>query len=139
MKIFNNKEIKFEIVLNEEIEYMKVLGKDVKFNTGNYVVTDNYSFWQIEKSFDSKEAAMEYVSKLLMCKNQQEYNFYKWCEKDGVKEGSIIQFEDGKKGVILGKEFAEGCLKYSPIKKNGTIGKAKRNLYGNIKYMVVQY
>ncbi|EGT5282627.1 hypothetical protein CUB08_06930 [Clostridioides difficile] len=103
------------------------------------MVTDNYSFWQIEKSFDSKEAAMEYVSKLLTCKNQQEYNFYKWCEKDGVKEGSIIQFEDGKKGVILGKEFAEGCLKYSPIKKNGTIGKAKRNLYGNIKYMVVQY
>ncbi|HBF7547408.1 TPA: hypothetical protein KOY69_002009 [Clostridioides difficile] len=139
MKTFNNMEMKFEIVLNKEIEYIKVLGKDVKFDTGKYVVTDNHNFWQLDKPFNSKEAAMVYISKLLGCKNQQEYNFYKWCEKDEIKEGSIIQFEDGKQGVILGKEFADACLKYSPIKKDGTIGKAKRNLYGNMRYIVIQY
>lgn len=95
--------------------------------------------WQTNKVYNTKEQALDYIGNLLNCRTKQECNFYRWCAKNNLREGSLIEFEDRKQGVILGKEFAEGCLKYSPIKKDGTVGKSKRNLYGNLKYEVIKY
>lgn len=124
MKEFKNKDLEINIYLKEW--------------HNEFLVTDS-DFWQIKKSFEDESGALEYIENLLSCKNKSEYNFYKWCVEKELREGTIIQFEDGKQGVILGKEFVEGCLKYSPLKKDGTTGKAKRNLYGNTIYKVIKY
>lgn len=123
MNEYRNNYLGFNISLKEHFEDINILGKSIKGYTGKYTVFDDFDFWQIDNRFESKE----------------ECHFYKWCAKDEIREGSKIQFEDGKEGVILGKEFADTCLKYSPIKKDGTVGKSKRNLYGNLKYKVIKY
>ena len=139
IKEYRNNYLGFDIYLKDHFENFEVLGQTIKGNTGNYIVVDELDFWQIDTPFTSKEDALDYIGNLLNCRTKQECHFYKWCAKDGLREGSIIQFEDGKQGVILGKEYADGCLKYSPIKKDGTIGKSKRNLYGNLRYKVIKY
>ena len=139
MKEYRNNYLGFNIILEDHYEMINVLGQTIKGNTGKYMVYDELDFWQIDKPFNTKEEALDYISSLLNCKTKEECHFYKWCNKDGVKEGSIIQFKDLKQGIILGKEFTDSCLKYSPIKKDGTVGKSKRNLYGNLKYKVIKY
>lgn len=139
MEKFRNDNLNFDIYLEDHFEWIEMLGQKIKGYTGKYMVFDKYDFWQINKPFETKEIAMKYINELINCTNKQDYNFCKWCVNKGVREGSIIQFEDGKQGVILGREFAEGCLKFSLIKKDGNVGKTKRYLYGNLKYKVIKY
>ena len=135
MKEFRNNYLGFDI----KLENVKVSMSGQDLYIDKFEVTDTFDFWQIDKIYDTKEQALDYIGNLLNCRTKQEYSFYKWCAKDGLREGSIVQFKDGRQGVILGKEYTVGCLKYSPIKKDGTIGKSKRNLYGNIEYKIVKY
>lgn len=135
MNEFRNNYLGFDIKL-ENIK-TTILGQEVMLD--QFKVNDTFTFWQTEKIYNHKKEALDYIGNLLNCKTKQECYFYRWCAKYGLRKGSLIQFEDGKQGMILGKEFAEGCLKYSPIKKDGFVGKSKRNLYGNIKYKVVKY
>ena len=135
MNEFRNNYLDFDIKL-ENVK-MPMFGQVLTLE--QFVVIDTFDFWQTDKIYNHKEEALDYIDNLLNCKTKQECNFYRWCAKYGLREGSIVQFEDGKQGAILGKEFAEGCLKYNPIKKDGTVSKLKRNLYGNIDYKVVKY
>ena len=138
MKIFM--EFKNEY-LNFNIELIQletnILGQWVKVD--EFMVDDTFTFWQTGKVYDSIEGALEYIRILSNCKSETEVKFYRWCEEHRVKEGTIIQFEDETKGIILGSDYAVDCLKYSPIKKDGSPSKLKRNLYGNLKYEVVKY
>ena len=104
-----------------------------------FKVDDTFIFWQTDKVYNSKEEALDYIGLLLNCRTKKECYFYRWCSKYGLREGTIIEFEDGKQGFILGKDHVGGCLKYSPIKKDGSVSKVKRNLYGNLKYKIVKY
>lgn len=134
---FFNVNLSMYIYLEKHIEVVNIYGQKVGFNADEYIVTDS-DFWQIKKIFKSKTEALRYIAHLLDAETKSEYNHYKWCIDYGLEEGSIIQFEDGKKGCILGKEYTDGCLKYSPIKKDGTVGKAIRNLYGNLNFIVIE-
>lgn len=138
MKVFRNHELGIDIFLGEKIEIMDVLGIPVEFKTGEYSVTNSY-FKYRENLFLTKKEAVAFVNNLLKCKTTFECYYFMLCSWRGVREGSIIEFDDGKQGVILGKEYSEGILKYTPFKKDGTVGKAKRCLYGNLKYKVVKY
>lgn len=135
MNEFRNNYLGFDIKLENVKTTM--FGQELILN--QFKVNDTFTFWQTDKVYSTKEDALDYIENLLNCKTKQECNYYRWCEKDGIREGSIIQFEDGKQGIILGKEFVDGCLKYSPIKKDGNIGKSIKNLYGNIKYKITKY
>lgn len=135
MNKFRNEILGFDIFL-EKVK-MRFFGEIIEID--RFKVTDTFTFWQIECEYETEERALEYIGQLISCKTKQECYFYRWCAKHNVREGSTIQFDDGNQGVILGKKFAEGCLKYSPIKKDGDISKAKRNLYGDLKYKVIKY
>ena len=135
MKKFRNDGVGFDIF----IEKVKIRFFNELVEIDRFVVKDTFSFWQTDCEYEMEEQALSYVEDLLSCTTKHECNFYRWCAKDGLREGSVIQFEDGSQGVILGKEHVEACLKYSPIKKDGGISKLKRNLYGNVVYEIIKY
>lgn len=139
VEIFKNEHLKFDIYLDNHFEVVKVLNQNIKGYTGKYIVFDKYEFWQIEEPFNTKEEAMEYIDRLKEVTDKQSYYYLKWCKKSNVREGSLIEFEDGKRGVISSEEKAIGCLKFSLIKKDGTVGKSIRNLYEGMDFKIIAY
>ena len=135
MDKFRNNYLNFDINLIQLKAYIFCQ----KVELDQFKVDDTFTFWQTDKIYNHKQEALDYIENLLNCKSKNEVKFYKWCAKYGLREGSLIEFENGKIGAILGKDDAEDCLKYSPIKKDGTVSKLKRNLYGNLKYKIVKY
>ncbi|HBF1879833.1 TPA: hypothetical protein KNT26_003111 [Clostridioides difficile] len=139
MNNFKNKFLNFDICLEKHYESMTILNQNTKMYTGKYMVFDKFDFWQLDILFDKKRDALNYIDKLIDVKTQQEYNFLKWCTQKNIKEGSKIEFEDGKQGIILGSEHADGNIKYVPLKKDGTKSKMRRILYKNIKFKILKY
>lgn len=135
MNKFRNNYLGFDI----KLENIKITMFGQELMLEQFEVNDTFTFWQTNKIYNHKQEALDYINDLLSCKTKEECNFYRWCAKYGLREDSIIQFEDGKQGQILGKEYADSCLKYSLIKKDGIKGKTKRNLYGGIKYKVIKF
>lgn len=135
MNKFRNNYLNFDISLIQ-LE-TSIFGQKVSLD--QFKVDDTSTFWQTDKVYNSKEEALDYIGCLLNCRTKSELNFYRWCAKYRLREGTIIEFEDGKQGLILGKDYTDNCLKYSPIKKDGTVSKLKRNLYGNLKYEIIKY
>lgn len=83
---------------------------------------------------------LDYLERLLQCPNVETYNYYKLlCEK-GLKEGDVLLFENGKKGIVVipSPEYLNGAIRYIPLKKDGTRSQGiPRYLYRGEKYEIV--
>lgn len=115
-----------------------VLNAPVVFYGSKYIISDSGDnvFPQHEVLLNEKEMT-DYVKQLLAAPHAWLFYYFRSLARKGLSPGDIIEFEDGKKGIIVipeGDSFGRN-LAYIPLKKDGTKSKHKpRILYGNDTY-----
>lgn len=82
-----------------------------------------------------------YLEKLLNSPDIGIYKYYRLLYKKGLKEGDILLFENGKKGIVIipGEGYMDHNIRYAPLKKDGTKSKVTpRYLYAGDKYEILR-
>lgn len=117
-----------------------VLGVPTHFYGNTFRVHDNGDTIHQEHAVNltAKEAA-EYIESLCRTVTKQEFFYVRTLKEKGVAVGDEIQFEDGKRAVIVPLSEVDSPLIrsvfYVPLKKDGTPSKVKpRILYGNMAF-----
>lgn len=83
---------------------------------------------------------MDYLEQLLQSPNIETYNYYKLLREKGLKEGDILLFDNGKKGIVIipSPEYLNGAIRYIPLKKDRTRSQGiPRYLYRGENYEIV--
>ena len=118
------------------------LGSPVALYGENYVVSDNAD--RVYPNHDvlyNKEEMLDYLEGLLEADNLSLYYYYRNLGSRKLKPGDVIEFEDGKKGVIAvpeGDTFPRNIV-FIPLKKDGTLSKVKpRYIYANTNYQKIE-
>lgn len=138
MRKYINKYLNFTITLEKRGYYTDLSDKRVILDTEKFIVNDTYSN-HADEVFNSELDALRYINRLLKAKDKKEYLFVKWSTRAGVRENTIVEFSDGKRGIILESLHFDSCLKYKQIKKNGEPGKQIKKFYRHMDYKIINY
>ena len=138
MRKYANKSLNFNITLDKKGYYEDLTGNIIKLNDKMFIVTDNYRE-DICITFKTELEALRYINRLVKARSNQEYLFIKTSTRAGVKENSIVKFQNGKMGIILDSSYFDPCMKYKTIKKNGDIGVQVKKFYKHMDYIVCNY
>lgn len=132
-----------KLYIKKDIITEHILGVPTRFYGNKFVIEDTAD--RIHNVHDIKLDASEmtnYINRLLRTKSLKEYHYLRKLEEKGLAIGSVIEFEDGKKAVIV--PLSDECpeivrsLFYRPLKKDNTVSKIKpRILYGNTKFAIL--
>lgn len=119
-----------------------VLSTPVAFYGERYIVADNAD--RVYPNHDvlyNEEELMDYLRGLLQADNLALYHYYRNLASRNLKPGDVIEFEDGKKGVITvpeGDTFPRNIV-FIPLKKNGELSKVSpRYIYANTNYHKIE-
>lgn len=131
------------LTIYRDCKILHVLGIPATFYGELFLIEDNAdSIFKEHKLTLNLDEMYEYVQELLEAKNKQELHYIRSLKEKGLQLGSEIEFEDGKRAVIV--PLSEDCqyllraLFYIPLKKDGTMSKIKpRILYGNAVYKII--
>ncbi|PLS19423.1 hypothetical protein CVD28_03130 [Bacillus sp. M6-12] len=120
--------------IRKEFKVETMLNIPVVFYGEKYVIEDSGDkvFPQHEVLFNEEEM-VAYVEKLLSCKNKELLYYLRSLARKELEVGNVIEFEDGKKGVIVIPEgFIGRNPMFVPLKKDGTKSNHKpRYIYAN--------
>jgi hypothetical protein len=119
-----------DVVLNTPIVF---------YNTSKYVISDSTSVFDTQKVELEAEEMVAYVGELLNCRSMAEFKYCKKLKEKGLRIGDIIQFSDGKRGVVSRQTVEQGSIpniRYIPLTQKGTVSKVKpRILYGGVEFI----
>lgn len=132
--------IVLEIRKDWRVESM--LGAPVAFYGENYVVSDNADrVYPHHGVLYNKEEMMSYIEGLLEADSPSLYHYRRNLASKDLKPGDVIEFEDGKRGVIAvpaGDTFPRNIV-FTPLKKNGELSKVNpRFIYANTTYRKIE-
>jgi hypothetical protein len=128
--------------IRREFKVETMINIPVVFYGGKYVIEDTGDrvFPQHEVLY-SEEEMTTYVEKLLTARHTSMFYYIRSLARKELEPGNVIEFEDGKRGVIAvpeGDSFGRNLV-YIPLKKDGTLSNHKpRLLYGNDVYQKIK-
>lgn len=131
-----------ELKIRKDWRFEALFGSPVAFYGDSYIVTDNTdkAFPNHGVLYNQKEM-VNYLKELLETENLSLYHYLRNLAKRELRPGDMIEFDDGKKGVITipeGDTFPRNAV-YIPMKKDGTLSKLKpRYIYANSNYQKVE-
>jgi hypothetical protein len=127
--------------IRKDYKVEQVLNQNVTFYSNNFVLFE--SFDKVHPKHDVLFKADElvgYLKSLLACNSVSEFHYIRRLQEKGLQVSDIIEFEDGKRGMVHmpeGLGYARN-IQYIPLKKDGEISKQRpRFMYSGDKYQVV--
>lgn len=123
-----------------EVLIEQILGHSTTFYGTAFKVQDNAdNIHQIHQLDLTLKETVSYVESLCTATTKQEFFYIRTLKEKGLAVGDVIEFEDGKQGIIVSLTEVDvpliRSLFFVPLKKDGSQSKVKpRILYGTYKY-----